>query len=63
MENRIMGKNMKRYTFDVWLVEPKECVMSGIASNQDEAIWAVIEYYQKFPELDSNNSMFGIDEE
>ena len=51
------------YTFDVWLIEPKECVMSGRASNRDEAIWAVIEYYQQHPHLDSNNSMFGVDKD
>ena len=57
-----MNKTVK-CTFDIWSTEPvSECMCSGAASNETEAIWAIIEFYQENPQHNSNNSVFGIDE-
>lgn len=53
---------MDTITFSVWRSNSTECLMSGAASDHNEAIWAIIEFYQECPEWDSNNSGFQIDE-
>lgn len=48
-----------KHTFSVYrTVEPYDCLMFGTAKNHEESVWAIVDFYQKHQQLDSNNSEF-----